>query len=288
MLARNNTAWMWASLLAVCAVVIVGLATLRAAGGATAATPLYAPHPDDPSKQVEYFLDAPAGAGPWPTVVLLHGHQAPLRPGGRVFVDWGVLKGLAERGYLAVAVSQPGYGDSSGPADFCGPWTQHAVSGVIAKLRADGLASPTRLLIEGISRGAMTAGLIAGRDPSVSGLVLISGIYDLPSYAAAAPRRGIQRDIVDNLTAETGGGPEALEARSVLRLADQIKAEVLILAGAEDERTDPDQARTLAEQIERAGGHAQAIVFPDAGHQIPVDERNVTIDPFMDRVLGGP
>ena len=107
------------------------------------ATGLTIPHPDDASKQVEYVVRAHQGIGPWPTVVFLHGHQDGDRPGGEVFVHWGVLDAFAERGYLAVAVSQPGYGCSDGPADFSGPFTQHAVSGVIVKLRAERLARRT-------------------------------------------------------------------------------------------------------------------------------------------------
>lgn len=67
------------------------------------------PHPDNPSKSVEYFIEQPRGDGPWPTIVFLHGRQEGARPGGRLFVEWGVLKKFAARGYLAVAVSQPGY-----------------------------------------------------------------------------------------------------------------------------------------------------------------------------------
>jgi pimeloyl-ACP methyl ester carboxylesterase len=99
------------------------------------------PHPDDSSRRVEYFFEKPAGGGSWPSVIFVHGHQEWPRSGGKDFVKWGVLDRFAKRGYLAVAISQPGYGSSSGPADFCGPFTQHAVSGVIAKLRADGYLS---------------------------------------------------------------------------------------------------------------------------------------------------
>jgi pimeloyl-ACP methyl ester carboxylesterase len=123
------------------------------------------PHPDDPAKKVEYFLEKPRGAGPWPTVVLLHGHQDWPRAGGRDFVKWGVLDEFAERGYLAVAISQPGYENSTGPADFCGPYTQDAVAAVIAKLRKSGDVQGSRLLIEGVSRGALVAGFVAARDP---------------------------------------------------------------------------------------------------------------------------
>lgn len=245
------------------------------------------PHPDDAAKQVEYFLEAPAGNGPWPTIILLHGHQEGARPGGKDFIQWGVLKQLASRGYLAVAVSQPGFGNSTGPSDFCGPFTQHAVSGVIAKLRAEGRASPHRLVIEGISAGAITAGLVAAKDPSVSGLVLISGVYDLSAYAAESNANPQRQAIVAGLLAETGGTPEALNARSLLRLASSIKASSLILNGAKDDRTDPRQARTFAKEVLRSGGIAKVIIYPDYGHYIPVEVRNKDIDPFIDNLLRG-
>jgi hypothetical protein len=110
-------------------------------GTSARAAALFVPHPDAPSKRVEYFVERPAGAGP--------------RPGSRVFVEWGVLEDHAKRGHLAVAVSQPGYGNSSGPADFCGPFTQRAVSAVIARLRAAGHAFRRGTVIEGISRDAL-------------------------------------------------------------------------------------------------------------------------------------
>jgi dipeptidyl aminopeptidase/acylaminoacyl peptidase len=247
-------------------------------------------HPDDPANRVEYFVRSPAGPSPWPTVVFLHGHQDGGRPGGRDFVTWGVIDDIAKRGYLAVAVSQPGYGLSSGPADYSGDFTQRAVLAVIAKLRADGLAAPDQLVIQGISRGALTAGLVAARDSSVSGLVLISGVYDLPAYATLSrdvPGRSV---IVAAMTAETGGSPEALDARSVLRVAGRIRAATLILAGERDDRADAAQARELAERMTRLGKDVRLVVYPEHGHRIPVEVRNRDVDPFLDQVLrsGGP
>ncbi len=246
-----------------------------------AADTFFIHHPDDRGKRVEAFLQKPAGNGPWPTIVFLHGHQEWPSYGGKDFVTWGELDRFAKKGYLAVAVSQPGYGKSSGPADFCGPFTQHAVSAVVAKLKVDGLIAPNKIVIEGISRGATVGGMIATYDPSIAGVVLISGLYDLPQFTVNPNYAQIEKALV----AETGGSTEAMRDRSVLYFAQNIKAAALILNGAKDDRTDPAQAQRLAGEINSHGGKARAIIYPNFGHHIPIEVRDKEIDPFIDRVL---
>ncbi len=266
--------------------ILLTLAGLMACSGhkIARAETLSISHPDTPSKKIEYFLEKPKSNGPWPVIVFLHGHQNWPRTGGKDFVQWGVLDQYADRGYLAVSISQPGYGDSAGPADFCGPFTQHAVAAVIAKLQSEGYVKNNRIMIEGISRGALVAGMVAAHDPTIRGVVLISGLYDLQEYARHA-KSPMAVSIVDSMKEETGGADNALRERSLLNYAQDIKAAALILNGARDDRTDPDQARRLAEAINAHGGHARAIIYPEYGHQIPVEVRSKDVDPFIQQVL---
>jgi dipeptidyl aminopeptidase/acylaminoacyl peptidase len=263
--------------------ILLGLAMWQAAAPLKTEG-LTLPHPADGAKAVEYFVRKPAGKGPWPMVVFLHGHQDGVRRGGQDFVTWGVLDKWSAKGYLAVAVSQPGYGRSSGPADFCGALSQRAVAGVIEKLVAAGDGVRGKVVIEGISRGAVVAGLLAQADPTIAGVVLVSGLYDLPEFVAAAETLPA-RSIAASMRSETGGEERELVARSLLRSSGKMFAKALILNGALDDRTNPEQARRLARQIEERGGAAQVIIYPQYGHQIPVAVRDAEIEPFIESVL---
>lgn len=253
---------------------------------AFAAKRLLMPDPDSPAKRVGYFLQKPAGSGPWPIIVFLHGWQPSPSPGGKGFAQWGVLDKYAKRGYLAVSVSLPGFGGSAGPHDFSGPFTVDAVIGVLNRLEKEGLASPHRIVVEGISLGALVAGLAGARDHSIAGLVLISGVYGLKQYVEK-PESAEAKLIINGIDQETGGSDRALMERSVLDYAQDTKAATLITNGAKDRRTEPSQARELARAINADGGHARVIIYPNYGHHIPVSIRNKVVNPFIQRTLHG-
>jgi dipeptidyl aminopeptidase/acylaminoacyl peptidase len=251
------------------------------------------PRTDEPSKNVEIFWTQPNGPGPWPLVVFLHGHQdGSTTPGGKAFVDYGVLGDAATRGYVGVGVSQPGYGHSEGPADFMGSFTQRAVEQVIDHFRAQSFVRQDRVALEGISRGAIVAGLVATRDPRIRAMVLISGAYDLPALfgpnPAALPANVNSRmvdEIRSDIAHETDGSVSALNDRSVLPAANRIRTPALIVNGAKDDRTDPEQARALARAIQANGVFSRALIYPEYGHAIPYDVREREVRPFLDQYL---
>jgi dienelactone hydrolase len=239
---------------------------------------------------LELLVAEPPGGGPLPVFLSVHGHQAPERPGARAFdllatrprlatVDPGRLERLRDRGWLAAAVSLPGYGESPGPPDFCGPRSQAAVRLALDHLLARPDADPGRVVVYGVSRGAATAAMEATGDPRVTHLVLVAGLYDV---GEAYPTGDAVLDA--SIAREAGVTPGAFAARAALRVAERIRARVLILHGAGDQRGGSvDQARRLAARLLAAGRSVRLRVFADTAHAIPMAAQWEEIDRFLGR-----
>lgn len=243
------------------------------------------PHPDEPAKQVELFWVAPEGEGPWPAILYVHGHQFPERPGGRTYLEAPVLHRMARRGLLAAAVSQPGYGASDGPPDFCGPFTQRAVEAALSHLRAKRDLSDGRVVLYGYSRGAIVSSMVATRDRELAGLVLGAGAYDVGDQYAQLEGNVELAGLRQNIEREAGTTTAAFAARSALGQGAKIRAPTLILHGEADDTCPVDHARRLARELEAAGTSVDLRLFPDTGHHIPFKQRNEALYEFLGRVL---
>jgi dipeptidyl aminopeptidase/acylaminoacyl peptidase len=222
-------------------------------------------HPDDPAKRIEIVWTKPAGEGPWPVLLLVHGHQEGDRPGARVYLDGGGLNRFAQFGVLAAAVSQPGYGKSDGPPDFSGPRSQRAVVAAIEHFRKQPQADAKRVALFGYSRGAVVASMVATQVPDLAAVVLGAGIYDLK---ATYPR--LERGIRVNIDREAGKSDDAYRARSAIFLVDRIKAPTLVLHGEDDLFAPVVNATLLAGRIPGArletiegAGHLPSLERPD-------------------------
>lgn len=214
----------------------------------------FLPHIKDNNKKVELFWTQPAGDGPYPAVLLIHAGQEQIRNGGEAFVKAGRLGILANRGYVAASLSQPGYGNSDGPADYCGPFTQDAVLVALDFLRKQPFVRPDKVALYGLSRGAIVASMVATRDQTLAAVVLAAGAYDFFTWYPT-PMGGA------NIRREAGTSAEAFRARSAIYHVDKIKAPILLLHGAQDERIPVRQAEAFFEKLKATGIAVKMKIF---------------------------
>ena len=227
-------------------------------------------HASEPELDVEVYAVTPSGDGPWPAILFVHGHQGgDVKPGGLRYVERGYLRAAADRGLFAAVVSQPGYGGSDGPADYCGPRSQGAVETALAHLRTRDDVDPERIVLYGYSRGATVAAVVATRDTELAGLILGAGTYDLVARYADAGEGRFDARIKANIAKEAGTSEAALRARSALLAEAPIRVPTLILHGEDDENCPPDQARRLAERLRAAETKVTLKLFAGVGHGIP-------------------
>ena len=156
--------------------------------------------------------------------------------------------------------------------------------GVIAKLRPGGHGAPGKLVVVGIGRGALVAGLIAAKDSSVSGVVLTSGLFGPVDLRARSSGRAMKRAALDSAVAESGGGDDALRARAVMSLASDNKAATLMPNGGMIARfrTKPTSSLRGLKRMEAMLGRSSTRIsgtrFPsrfEARTLIPSSRRNL-------------
>ena len=99
-------------------------------------------------RAVEAFSFQPPGTGAFPGILMIPGFQRTAVN----LIPLGVR--LAAEGFAGVAVTQPGFGKSQGPADFVGPGTLKVLTTAYRKFQQEPFVDPKRMGIYGYSRGA--------------------------------------------------------------------------------------------------------------------------------------
>ena len=237
------------------------------------------------NKKIEFLWEKPDGIGPFPALILIHPHQEwPNRIGAEAFEQMGTIENWVKKGFLTIAVSQPGYGKSDGPSDFCGPETQEAVLRVIEHFRVNPSVKKDSIFLYGGSRGASVSAIVAAKDPHIAGAILKSGLYDfVEAYKSYPFYSAIKLTMIweidwDNET--------ALKERSAIIYADQIKVPLLVIHGTNDDRASMEYARTFVKKVNDDGGSAQFLPL-ESEHVIPMTTVNPLIEAFISRIMGG-
>jgi dipeptidyl aminopeptidase/acylaminoacyl peptidase len=78
---------------------------------------------------------------------------------------------------------------------------------------------------------------------------------------------------------------EAFRARSAIHHVDKIKAPLLLLHGAQDERVPVRQTELFAEKLKASGVAVTLRIFPGARHGIPLDEPYREIYLFLEQAF---
>src|SRR5262249_20637354 len=209
-------------------------------------------------KNLEAITFMPEGDGPFPALLLIPGHATTAR-------DW-IPNGLtfARNGFAGVAVSQPGYGHSEGPADFVGPKTIKALSEGYRKFQREPFVDAKRMGVVGYSRGGVAASLLAVQLDDVKAVVLGAGVYDFKKAYDEVKIEGIRQ----NMERETGMTAEAIKQRSSVLQMEKLKCPVLILHGEKDINVPVSQALLLRDRLTALKKNFEIQLFPDKDHSI--------------------
>jgi dipeptidyl aminopeptidase/acylaminoacyl peptidase len=225
-------------------------------------------------RKLEALAFRPAGPGPFPGLLLVPGHGTTAR-------DWtGNALAFAQAGYACLAVSQPGYGGSDGPPDFVGPATIAALAAGWQQLGELGFVAAQRRGIVGYSRGALAAALLAERLDGVGAVVLGAGVYDLQ----LAYDESTSEMIRQNMLAESGMTPAAVDARPPARHLETLAAPVLILHGTQDVNAPVSQAYLLRDRLTQLGKQFEIQLF-DSEHSIGLANFRSSSIAFLDKWL---
>ena len=235
--------------------------------------------------EVEIYWVAPSGVqGKVPAVIYIHGVQGEDRPGARNFVEGGLLKLSADKGYLSVGMSMPGYGQSAGKADFCGAGTQAALRQVLSRVRTWASADRKRIFVSGLSCGAVAAAMVADKE-SLAGMVLVSGVYDFADmyqkwHTKAWPLDPATLKYIEESAAADGTPENASSRRSALANASRFRSPMLLLAQGKDRVVDQEQSIRLDKELKRNGKLSTLVLSPEGEHLISYEDWAGYVDDF--------
>jgi dipeptidyl aminopeptidase/acylaminoacyl peptidase len=219
---------------------------------------------------VEGIVCAPAGTGPFP--LILHIHGGPI---GAYRRSWmmrdNAVPLLVSRGY---AVLHPNPRGSSGRGqnfaaavvgDMGGADTCDFLSGIDAMIER-GIADPARIGTMGVSYGGFMSAWLVTRDHRFKAAVAGSPVTEWYSFTFTTniPRWGLW--FLDNADPELAGNQ--VHARSPVMHASKAKTPTLLAAGAKDRCTPVGQAREFYQALIGHGIDSQLVIYPGEGHGV--------------------
>jgi len=233
---------------------------------------------------IEGILCTPAGTGPFPLVLNVHGG-----PIGAYQRSWAMREDavplLVSRGY---AVLHPNPRGSSGRGqgfaaavvgDMGGADTYDYLSGIDAMIER-GIADPTRIGTMGVSYGGFMSAWLVTQDQRFKAAVAGSPVTEWYSFTFTT---NIARW---GLWFLAGADPEQIgnqvHTRSPVMHASKARTPTLLTAGAKDKCTPAGQAREFYQALIGHGIDSELVVYPEEGHGV---SRYPAITDYLTRIV---
>ena len=210
--------------------------------------------------KVEAYIVRPRGDGPFPLVVLLHGHSLVGRGAEQVLSTAEAL--AKENCFAGLAISLPGYGATEVPEGPIEEVTVQVVKDGLSIAQQLSWVDRSRVMFYGVSRGATVAAAILNKIDGVRGSVLYSGAYDLGMLYRETSSVWIRRLL------NPSGDPNP-KFMNLLDGASKWRAPTLILHGEQDKLIPVNQALSLRDRLKAAGTPYRLVLYPDQGHFLP-------------------
>ena len=213
-----------------------------------------------------------------PAMVVIHGWAPPGTVGAGLVAELAFE--FQQAGYLALALSMRGWPETGGEDD-CGARQADDVSAAVRWLARQPGVDPQRMVLVGHSQGGQVALLAAATQAPVHAVIAYAPVTDLELWAAMTHLPGIVDYIEDECSDDAG-----FAVRSPIRVADKIKAPVLLVHGTHDRRVHLVQSARFADVLARAGGEVELRTVREAGHHWSELGGAETALDFLRRVLG--
>lgn len=228
--------------------------------------------------KAEGYLIRPEGVGPFPLIVLLHGHSWGGEGAARIIPAAEQISN--ELCYASLAISLPGYGKTSVKmnGDTREITTKVVLDG-ISKVRGLFWVDPKHIMLYGLSRGAVFAAELASQISGLKGVVLHSGAYDIGRLYQETPSLWVRRSINPN-------GESNPPSFSVLSEVPNWTAPTLILHGGSDQIIPASQAYLLQDRLVALGKPHRFVLFPSADHRLPLDGVRDEVLSFLTQNVG--
>lgn len=241
---------------------------------------------------IPMHVTKPAGKGPWPTVVLLHG--GPWVRGGSW--QWTAeSQFLASRGYLVIEPEfrgSDGYGERHVRAGWkeWGRKMQDDVADATRWAIGQKLADPQRVCLAGGSYGGYSTLMGLIRDPELyrcgvawAAVTDIDLMYDL-EWSSDLPTNWKQYGM-PALIGDRKNDAEQLTATSPLKQAHRVKQPLLLAFGSSDRRVPIAHGTKFRDAVKNTNAQVEWVEYANEGHGLYKPENRYDFYSRMEKFL---